>query len=91
MRISHVTLSSRCKDGSLVKEYVLTTPLTSDDLTHFRDIGEVTEKNIGGTILFTCTAAIVTLKGMIDDTVIYITHKKEDTTSVDTLMYELFG
>lgn len=90
LRIINDKYSSRCKDGSLVKEYTLNTPVCDQDITTFRHHGEVQIKVLGGNQLFTFSSGILTLKGMIDDTLIYGTYKKEDEDAVNLLMNLFF-
>ena len=91
MRINKVTFSSTCKDGSLVKEYILNSPVTHQDLSRLTEIGEMVLKDLGGTELFTLSSDLLTMKGMIDDTVVYITHRKENGDEVELLMNQIFG
>jgi len=91
MRITKVKPSSKCKDGSLVKEYLLNSPIDHQDIENLHGMGDVILKNLGGNVLFTFSSDILILKGMIGDTVVYATHRKEDTEVVDTMINELFG
>lgn len=91
MRITKIKPSSKCKDGSLVKEYLLNCPVDHQDIVKLQGMGEVILKDLGGNNLFTFSSDILTLKGMIGDTIVYATHRKEDIEAVDTMMNELFG
>lgn len=91
MRIIKINPSSKCKDGSLVKEYSLISPVVGTDITTLKDHGEVILKDIGGNQLFTFSSNGITIKGMVGDTVIFVTHKKEDLDIVDRFMNLIFG
>ena len=91
MRVTKAKLSSKCKDGSLVKEYILNSPINDQDLSNLKRMGEVLLKDIGGNKLFTFSSNILTLKGMIGDTMVYATHRKEDTGEVDQVMDVVFS
>lgn len=91
MRIIKETLSSRCKDGSLVKEYTLHTPIDDADIERMKGYGEVSIKDLGGNKLFTCTSPFFLLKGMITDIIIYVTFKKEDQDSISLILNQIFG
>ncbi len=91
MRITSVKPSSKCRDGSLVREYLLNSPVDHQDMVNLQGMGEVILKNLGGNELFTFSSDILTLKGMIGDTLMYGTYRKEETEAVDTMMNEIFG
>lgn len=90
MRITKITPQSKCKDGSLVKEFTLSSPVVDKDISALQRLGDVTLKDIAGNILFTYFSDIISLKGMMGDTVIYVTHKKEEGHAVEVLMYQIF-
>lgn len=91
MRIVKVKPSSKCKDGALVKEYTLNSPVNEQDISALSGLGALVRKDIGGNELFTFTSEILSLKGMTGDTVVYLTHRKEDTEATDQFMNEVFG
>ncbi len=92
MRISKVKLSSKCKDGSLVKEYTLTRGVDDQDLAALSlEPGNLGERTIGGNRLFTYTSDLLTMKGMYGDIVVYVTHRKEDTDAVDQKIHTIFA
>ena len=91
MRITKVKPSSKCKDGSLVKEYLLNSPVDHEDIVKLEGIGGVILKDLGGNELFTFSSDILTLKGMIGDIVVYATHRKEETEAVAAMMNEIFN
>ena len=90
MRIIKVTLSSKCKDGSLVKEYLMNSPVNHQDIIVLKGFGNVAVKEIGGNELFTFTSDILNIKGMIGDTMVYATYRKEVTASADAIIHQAF-
>jgi hypothetical protein len=90
MRIKKSILSSQCKDGSMVKEYSLNSPVDDRDIAALKEIGGLQVKNLGGAKLFTFSSDIFTMKGMIGDTCVYVTHKKEHSCVVDEIIHRVF-
>ena len=90
MRINKVTFSSKCKDGSLVKEYILNSPVNHQDIIVLKCIGSIMVKEIGDNELFTFTSDILNIKGMIGDTIVYATYRKEDTASAEKIINQAF-
>jgi hypothetical protein len=91
MRITKVKLSSRCKDGSLVQEYHLSPPVDHQDLSNLKQIGEVILKDLGGIEFFSLSSGILSMKGMIGDSVVYITHQKDVINEIELTMNKIFG
>ncbi len=91
MRIIKKRSTSKCKDDSLVKEYVLISPVDDQDINTLEKYGEVSLKGIGENILYSFSSDILSVKGMIGDTVIYVTHRREDDLAVKNMMENIFG
>lgn len=62
----------------MVKECTLDIPVSEAVLTLLQDRGYVSMKRLGGSVIFTFTCDLLSLKGMVGDTILYITHRKED-------------
>ncbi|MDD1728376.1 MAG: hypothetical protein LUQ50_04805 [Methanospirillum sp.] len=90
MKIIKLRFSSKCKDGAIVTECTLDAPVSDLFLTSIQERGMITTKKLGGSTLFTFTADFFSLKGMVGDTLVYISHRKEDTEPVQVLLTTLF-
>jgi len=73
-----------------VKEYHLNTPVDHHDISELEKTGEVILKNLGGTELFTYSSESMTIKGMIGDTIVFVTHQKDNTDRVELTMNTIF-
>jgi len=90
MKIIKSRISSKCTDGAIVNECTLDTPMNDDAIGSLQEKGVVTVKRIGKNGLFTFTCDLLSIKGMVGDTILYVSHKKVDTESAKSFMNSFF-
>lgn len=91
MKIVKSRVSSKCTDGAIVKECTLDIPVSDIFLQSIQSKGEVSTKHLGSNVLFTFSCDLFSMKGMVGDTIVYISHRKEDTDAVQSFLSLLFG
>lgn len=90
MKIITSRISSKCTDGSIVNECTLDIPVTDTFLQSVQTKGDVTTKKLGTNTLFTFSCDRFSMKGMSGDTIIYVSHRKEDAEVVQSTLQALF-
>ncbi|MDD1724795.1 MAG: hypothetical protein LUQ07_06680 [Methanospirillum sp.] len=70
---------SRCTDGAVVSEYLLSHPIDHGFISVLEKSGDLSVKNLGELQMFTFRDEDkFTLKGMTGDLILYVTCKKEE-------------
>jgi len=82
MKIIKSRISSKCTDGAIVRECTLDIPVSDTFLTSMQVKGELSTKKLGLNTLFTFSSDLFSMKGMVGDTIIYITNRKENAEKV---------
>lgn len=92
MKIIKSRISSKCTDGAIVNECTLDIPVSDAFLQSIQDKGEgeVSTKKLGSNTLFTFSCNSFSMKGMSGDTIIYVSHRKEDAEPVQSILQTLF-
>ena len=71
--------TSRCTDGSVVNEYILSDPVDTQFISILEQQGSVTIRNLGALQMITFQDGDwLSMKGMTGDSILYITHRKTD-------------
>jgi hypothetical protein len=90
MKIITSRISSKCTDGSIVNECTLDIPVSDAFLQSIHTKGDVNTKQLGTNTLFTFSCDCFSMKGMSGDTIIYISHRKEDAETVQSILESIF-
>ncbi|HWQ64184.1 MAG TPA: hypothetical protein VN429_07180 [Methanospirillum sp.] len=90
MKIIKSRISSKCTDGSIVNECTLDIPVSDGFLQSIQAKGEVSTKQLGNNTLFTFSCDLFSMKGMVGDTIIYVSHRKEDADTVQSVISSIF-
>lgn len=76
--------TSKCTDGAVVYEYLLSDPIDHLFLSLLEESGKMEKKELGDLSLFTFQKDDwLTMKGMSDDTILYLTHMKPQTKDAE--------
>ena len=90
MKIIKSQFSSKCTDGAIVTEYTFDLPVDDAFLQFVRANGDLSIKQLGTNTLFTFSCDLFSMKGMVGDTIIYITNRKENSEKVHQFLESVF-
>lgn len=82
--------SSRCTDGAVIIECALSEPVDDDFISILTDFGELHSRKLGVIQMFTLhVGEWMGMKGLTGDSLLYITHQKEDRERAEILIEEI--
>lgn len=89
MHIINQSCSDRCIDDAIACEYELSDPADHHLLEILQELGEVTTRNLGTLILFSCEKDGMKFKGMTGDALILGSVPKSSLVSADIFLKEI--
>lgn len=92
MRIIRSIRHKSCADGTLMKEFVLSAPLTEEFFSYLKSFGEVTAKPGIGEGFYTFEKPdCFSIKGFVGDTSVEVRFRREVIDLTTDFVYSLFS